>query len=146
MPFLWQIDAHNVDICADNELAYSAIGLGKRVPRNVLERCVSRLAGIAVLTVECRKRILLLGEPENRLHYRTVKKILRILLILLHQNDVQIFATTLRLESSRGLLEILIEDECSGHRLTTNCIALQHDLDGFVRSYKFDNSHLEHCV
>jgi len=144
--FLQKINPNVTDIGTSGDLVYADIGLDRMVPLNIFGSGMIRAAHIVTYLLLGGERILLVDELENGLHPAAVESFLRVLLVLSHDEDVQIFATTHSAEVLKSLLNVLGEDVCSRHRSTVRCFVLQRDRKGIVRAYRYEYAQFEHCV
>lgn len=126
-------------------VAYLDIGLKTMMPLNMFGSGMMRAATILSPCILGSERILLIDELENGLHYRAIPPLLKVLLKLSNERQVQVFATTHRLEVLKGLQQVLSQ-ELSESQRTTKCFALQRDKLGTVRSYKYDYDQFDHCI
>lgn len=126
--------------------AYLDVGLDKMIPLNMFGSGMIRAANILGYCLSGNVKVLLIDEIENGLHYKGIVPLLKALLILSAREDIQIFATTHSLAILEDLQEVLASDEFAAARSTTNCYVLARDVEGAVRSYRYDYEQFDHCV
>ena len=134
------------DAAASGDVAYLDIGLDRMVPLNVFGSGMVRTASILSHCLLGNERILLIDELENGLHHAAMRPLLRALLVLSRDRDLQVIATTHRLTVLEGLVDVLGNDRFAEHRRTTNCFTLQRDHRGRVQPYRYEYSQFGHCV
>ena len=133
-------------VATDASTAYLDIGLTKMLPLNMFGSGMVRAAFIISLCIAGDQRFLLIDEIENGLHFRAIPPLLRALLKLSREQDVQIFATTHSLEILQGLRQVLGESEHADYQATTKCYALQRDKRERVQCYRYDYAQFDHCI
>ena len=144
--FLRVINPRVTDVAASGDLVYVDVGLDRMVPLNVFGSGMARAATIVSLCVLGDERLLLLDELENGLHHAAVRPLLKTLLLLSREQDMQVFVTTHSVAVLQSLLDVLGDDGFSDHRSTTHCYTLQRDREGHVRPYRYEYAQFEHCV
>ena len=144
--YLRIINPRVTDIATDANAAYLDIGLEKMLPLNMFGSGMIRAAFIISLCIAANQRMLLIDEIENGLHYKAIPPLLKALLALSREQNVQIFATTHSLEILKGLQQVLAESACVEYRATTNCYALQRDSQELVRSYRYSYREYAHAL
>ena len=90
-------------------LIYLDLGLKEKIPAVHLGQGFIRLLSIYSELIASDKRVLLIDEVENGLHYSVLTEIWRGLLHAAEQEDVQIFATTHSYECIRAAHEAFAE-------------------------------------
>lgn len=133
-------------VATDANAAYLDIGLTKMLPLNMFGSGMVRAAFIISLCIAGNQRFLLIDEIENGLHFRAISPLLRALLTLSREQEVQIFATTHSLEILQELRQVLAESEHANYQATTNCYALQRDKRELVHCYRYDYAQFDHCI
>ena len=144
--FLQIINPRIASINVAGNVAYADTGLDKMVPLNMFGSGMTRATTILAPCILGNEQVLLIDELENGLHHSAVLELLKTLLALSHEQDVQVFATTHSIGVLESLQQALREDAFSGHQATTNCYALQRDKDGLVRPYRYDYEQFDHCI
>ena len=127
-------------------VAYLDVGLEKMIPLNMFGSGMIRAANILAHCLLGNLKILLIDEIENGLHYNGIVSLLKALLTLSSQREIQIFATTHSLAILEGVQEVLAAQEFEKVRPTTNCYVLARNEEGSVRSYKYDYAQFDHCI
>ena len=134
------------DVATNGNVAYVDVGLDRMLPLNVFGSGTVRAASILSHCLLGNERILLVDELENGLHHAAIRRLLKALLVLSRDRNVQVIATTHRLAVLERLLDLLDDDEFAEHRQTTNCFTFQPDRQGLVKPYRYEYSQFEHCV
>ena len=143
--YLRTINPRVEGVAINGTVAYLDIGLETMMPLNMFGSGMMRAATILSPCILGNERILLIDELENGLHYQAIPPLLKALLKLSRERQVQVFATTHRLEVLKGLQQVL-RQELSDNQPTTRCFTLQRDKRGLVRSYKYDYAQFDHCI
>ena len=144
--FLQAINPKVVAVATKDDVAFLDVGLERMLPLNVFGAGMVRAATILSYCLLGEDSVLLLDELENGLHHSAVRQLLKAVMTLSKDRDVQVFATTHSLGVLRSLVDVLSEEGFADHRSATHCFALQRAGDGRVRSYRYDHSQFEHCV
>ena len=144
--FLRVINPRITDLAASGNIAYVDIGLDRMLPLNVFGSGMVRAACILSHCMLGKERVLLVDELENGLHYAAVRPLLKALLALSRDQDMQVFVTTHSVGVIESLLDVLGDDGFSAHGSTTHCFTLQRDREGHVRPYRYEYEQFEHCV
>lgn len=144
--FLKVINPRIGDIATSGDIVYVDIGLDRLIPLNMFGGAMVRAASLLSHCILGNERILLVDELENGLHHAAVRPLLRALLVLSRDQDMQVFVTTHSVGVLESLLDVLEDDGFSEHRSTTHCFTLQRDRDGRVHPYRYEYSQFEHCV
>ena len=145
LEYLRVINPRAEDVAINGSVAYLDIGLKTMMPLNMFGSGMMRAAAILSLCILGSERILLVDELENGLHYQAIPPLLKALLKLSSERQVQIVATTHRLEVLKGLHQVLSQDLPDSQPMT-KCFTLQRDKQGLVRSYKYEYDQFEHCM
>ena len=140
------INPHIKDVVTSDNVVYLDIGLDRMVPLNVFGSGMVRAANILSHCLLGNDRLLLVDELDNGLHHAAIRPLLKALLVMSRERDLQVIATTHRLAVLERLLDVLDSDEFAGHRRTTNCFTLQRDQQGRVQPYRYEYWQFEHCV
>ena len=146
LKYLRVINPRIDNLSVNGDVAYLDIGLEKMMPLNMFGSGMIRAATILSPCILGNERIVLIDELENGLHHQAIPPLLAALLRLSSEGQVQVFATTHRLEVLRALQQVLSEDQFSENQPKTNCYTLQRDKEGLVRSYRYGYTQLEHCI
>ena len=133
-------------IAVRKDAVYLDVGLEKMVPLNMFGSGLIRAANVLALCILGDARIVLIDEIENGLHYTAGVPLLKALLSLAVQREVQIFATTHSLMILRALQEILNGDEFGKLRDEAVVYSLSKDRENQVRSYRYGYSEFDHCI
>lgn len=119
-------------------LIYLDLGLKEKIPAVHLGQGFIRLLSIYSELIASDKKVLLIDEVENGLHYSVLTEIWRGLLHAAEQEDVQIFATTHSYECIRAAHEAFAETldyDFALHRL--------EEVKGDIRVITYDKETLE---
>ncbi len=144
--FMQNINDRIADISTSGNLVYADIGLDQMVPLNVFGSGMVRAVNILAHLMLGNERLLMIDELENGLHYTAVNPLLRVLLSLSQDSDVQVIASTHSVGVLKSLLDVLGEDKFAKHRSTTLCYSLQRDCNRRVHPYRYDYEQFEHCI
>lgn len=146
LKYLRGINPRIRNIEVDGKIAYVDVGLPEMLPLNMFGTGLVAAAQLLAAGLGQDHRIMLVDEIDYGLHYKAVPPLLEALLTLCRDRNIQLFATTHRLDVVRGLLDVLGQDGLASHRSTTKCFTLQRDRDGLVRPYRYDYAQFDHCV
>jgi len=144
--FLKAVNPQVVDVAVSGDTTYVDIGLDEMLPLNVFGSGMVRAANILAHVLRGNERVLLVDEIENGLHHEAIPLLLRALLQLSRERDVQVFATTHSVRLLESLLDVLGDSTFAEFRSTTHCFSLQRDQAGRVRPYRYEYDQFEHCV
>ena len=146
LEYLRGINPRIKNIEVHGKIAYLDVGLPEMLPLNMFGTGLVAAAQLLAASIVQDHRIILVDEIDYGLHYKAVPPLLEALLTLCRDRNIQLFATTHRLDIVRGLIDVLGQDSLASHRTTTKCFTLQRDREGVVRSYRYDYSQFDHCV
>ena len=144
--FLKIINPQIRDIAISGDTVYLDIGLDQMVPLNAFGTGMLRSTGILSFCMLGEQKVVLIDELENGLHHAAIRPLLRTVVALSRDQDVQVFATSHSLNIIESLIDLLSENEFSDYRDSTCCFTLQRDHAGTVRSYRYGYDQFEHCV
>ena len=144
--FLKEVNPRVRSVAASGDLVYLDIGLDRMVPLNLFGSGMVRAASVLSHCMLANERLLFLDELENGLHHAAVRPLLQALLVLSHEQDMQVFVTTHSVAVLQSLLDVLGCDGFAPHRSTTHCYTLKRDREGRVRPYRYKYAQFEHCV
>ena len=146
LSYLRVVNPQVEEVAVRGTAAYLDIGSPRMIPLNMFGSGMVRAAAILAAAIARDQRILLIDEIEYGLHYSAIPPLLRALLSLSAERGMQVFITTHSLDTLRGLQKVLSEAPFSKHQPTTCCYALERDVHGSVRPYRYDYDQFEHCV
>jgi hypothetical protein len=146
LEYLRGINPQIQDIEVDGKIAYVDIGLTEMLPLNMFGAGLVAATQLLAVGIGEDYQILLVDEIDYGLHYKAIPPLLETLLTLCRDRDIQLFATTHRLDVVRGLLDVLGRDDLASHRSTTKCFTLQRDREDRVRAYRYDYAQFDHCI
>ncbi len=144
--FLKVVNPRIRDVAASGDLVYLDIGLDRMVPLNLFGSGMVRAASVLSHCMLAKERLLFLDELENGLHHTAVRPLIEALLVLSHEQDMQVFVTTHSVAVLQSLLDVLRCDDFASHRSTAHCYTLKRDREGRVRPYRYEYAQFEHCV
>jgi len=125
------------DVSSDGTLVYADIGLRAMLPINMLGNGLIRTVSMLAPCILGNDRMLLIDEIENGLHHQAISSLLRILLKLSCQQNMQIFVTTHSRAVVTSLWETLAGSEFEKYRDQSRTYALQRDKDNVIRPYRY---------
>lgn len=140
------IDPTVTDIAPSGNVVYADIGLRQMLPINMLGNGVVRAISILGPCILGDYRILLIDEIENGLHHQTIPELLKVLLKLSRERDIQVFATTHSRNILESFAEVLSRDDCAIYREESRSYALQRDQDDLIRPYSYDSSDIGYAL
>lgn len=146
LEYLRGINPRIQNIEVDGKIAYVDVGLPEMLPLNMFGAGLVAATQLLAASIGQDHRILLVDEVDYGLHYKAIPPLLEALLTLCRDRDIQLFATTHRLDVVRGLLDVLGKDDLASHRSTTKCFTLQRDREELVRAYRYDYAQFDHCI
>lgn len=140
------INPEIVSVTVSNQTAYVDIGLKKRIPLGSFGSGLVRVASVYSRALSQRAKILLIDEIENGLHHEGVANFLGAMLSIANSGNIQVFATTHRLDVLKGLQSLLQTDRFTDARSEVKCFVLAKDKNGTVIPYKYDYEQFDHCI
>lgn len=140
------IEPRITKITTDGDLAYLNIGLEKMMPINMFGSGMMRAAEILSSCMSGDAQILLIDEIEDGLHFTAIRQLLRVLLKLVKDRQIQIFCSTHSVDVLQGLRAVLQEKQFLDMRPTVSNYVLAKDKDGLIRSYRYDYEQFDHCI
>ncbi|ADG72132.1 AAA family ATPase [Brachyspira murdochii] len=142
---LKMISFFNKDIKAinilKNDIYININGINELVLLNLMGDGLKKYLSIILPIITNKYNTILVDEMENGLHHKTIKHLLRSILNLSKNNDIQMFFTTHSYEVLKFLSEIVI-DEFEDIKDTINVINIVNTETKGFQSYNYDT----HCI
>lgn len=114
------------------------IGLGKRIPLQLLGDGARKLFALIILLYSCRNGVLLVDEIDNGLHYSVMAQLWNVLLRTARQFNVQLFATTHNIDSLKGLEKTLSVEENTDFQNALSLYKLIHRANDSMQVLRYD--------
>ncbi len=143
---LRSIDPRLNKITTDGEIAYLDIGLKRMMPMNMFGSGMIRAAEILASCMSGNTQLLLIDEIEGGLHVTAVRQLLKALLGIVKNQQVQIFCSTHSADVLQGLRDALQEEQFFDVRAVVSNYVLAKDKDGLVQNYRYDYEQFDHCI
>lgn len=124
-----------------NDIYLNVDGIDELVLLNLMGDGMKKYLSIILPIAANKYNTILADEIENGLHHKTIKHLLRSILNLSKNNDIQMFFTTHSYEVLKFLSEIVI-DEFEDIKDTINVINIVNTENKGFQSYNFDT----HCI
>ena len=140
------IDANIRDIQLVGDEILVDIGAEQRLPINMTGDGLRKLLMIIISIFRCRNGILLIDEIDNGLHFSAMKVLWKAILKAASDNNVQLFATTHNIDSLKGLINILDEEDYSSYRSEISAIKLIKSNEGIVSGLKYDYQSFRYSI
>ncbi|WP_297203845.1 AAA family ATPase [uncultured Brachyspira sp.] len=120
-----------------NDIYINIDGINELVLLNLMGDGLKKYLSIVLPIVANKYNTILVDEIENGLHHKTIKHLLRSILNLSKNNDIQMFFTTHSYEVLKFLSEI-VNDEFSEIKDTVNVINIVNTENKGFQSYNYD--------
>lgn len=144
---LKQIENRITDITTStNSMIYVDIGAKRMIPSNLMGDGFLKYMNIVANINEVKDGILLIDEIDNGLHFTSMKKLWKTVLLLSEANNSQLFITTHSKESLMFLKEVIEEDEMIQYKPFVKCYTVSKLADNTVKAYPYDFDSLEYAI
>lgn len=120
-----------------NDIYFNIEGIDELVLSNIMGDGLKKYLSIILPIVANKYNTILVDEIENGLHHKTIKHLLRSILNLSKNNDIQMFFTTHSYEVLKFLSEI-VNDEFGDMKDTVNVINIVNTENKGFQSYNYD--------
>ncbi len=120
-----------------NDIYFNINGISELLLLNLMGDGLKKYLSIILPIVANKYNNVLVDEIENGLHHKTIKHLLRSILNLSKNNDIQMFFTTHSYEVLKFLSEI-VNDEFSDIKGTVNVINIVNTENKGFQSYNYD--------
>lgn len=120
-----------------NDIYFNIEGIDELVLSNIMGDGLKKYLSIILPIVANKYDTILVDEIENGLHHKTIKHLLRSILNLSKNNDIQMFFTTHSYEVLKFLSEI-VNDEFGDMKDTVNVINIVNTENKGFQSYNYD--------
>lgn len=120
-----------------NDIYFNIEGIDELVLSNLMGDGLKKYLSIIFPIVANKYNTILVDEIENGLHHKTIKHLLRSILNLSKNNDIQMFFTTHSYEVLKFLSEI-VNDEFDDIKDTVNVINIVNTENKGFQSYSYD--------
>lgn len=120
-----------------NDIYFNIESIDELVLSNIMGDGLKKYLSIILPIVANKYNTILVDEIENGLHHKTIKHLLRSILNLSKNNDIQMFFTTHSYEVLKFLSEI-VNDEFGDMKDTVNVINIVNTENKGFQSYNYD--------
>lgn len=120
------------------------IGMGKRIPINMMGDGARKILSILSTIYECKNGIILIDEISNGFHYSVMKGLWQCILSAAEKNNVQVFATTHDIDSIRGLRDAVLPIDPESDKVA--CFKLQKTKDDELKSYHYSLGSVDYSI
>lgn len=120
------------------------IGLPQRLPINVMGDGLRKMLANIIAVYGCRDGILLIDEVDNGFHYSAMKLLWKSLFHAARINNVQLFITTHNIDSLKGLVAFLQEEE--DYRDDVAAYNLIKSADDRLETVRYDYSKINYAI
>jgi AAA15 family ATPase/GTPase len=121
------------------------IGLGQRIPINMMGDGTRKLLSILTTIYECKNGIVLIDEISNGFHHSVMKGLWEAVMSAAEKNNVQIFATTHDLDSIKGLRDAALHGG-NGQGVGAACFKLQRTKDAELKAYHYSLDSIDYSL
>lgn len=146
---LKMISFFNKDIKAismlKNDIYINIDGINELVLLNLMGDGLKKYLSIILPIITNKYNTILVDEVENGLHHKTIKHLLRSILNLSKNNDIQMFFTTHSYEVLKFLSEI-VNDEFNDIKDTVNVINIVNTENEGFQSYNYDMDNIKELL
>lgn len=120
------------------------IGLGQRIPVNMMGDGVRKILSVLTAIYECKDGVVLIDEISNGFHYSVMKDLWRVVIPAAQKNNVQIFATTHDIDSIKGLRDATIANE--DDKDVVACFKLQRTAESELKAYHYSLESVDYSL
>lgn len=104
------IEPHANDFVFNGSEMLVDVGLGKRIPVNVMGDGARKIVSLLTAVYDCKDGALLVDEISNGFHHSVMRDLWRVLIGAASKNNTQLFVTTHDLDSIKGLRDAAMSD------------------------------------
>ena len=103
------IDPRVKDFKLTDEGLFVDIGIGKRIPINMMGDGVRKIVSLLSTVYACKKGIVLIDEISNGFHHSVMGNLWKVLINAAIKNETQLFITTHDYDSVKGLRDVALD-------------------------------------
>lgn len=103
------IDPRVKDFKLTDEGLFVDIGIGKRIPINMMGDGVRKIVSLLSTVYACKKGIVLIDEISNGFHHSVMGNLWKVLINAAIKNETQLFITTHDYDSIKGLRDVALD-------------------------------------
>lgn len=126
----------------DGEL-FVDIGLGKRIPINMMGDGTRKIVSLLTAVYECKDGVLLVDEISNGFHYSVMTGVWSVLIDAANRNNTQLFVTTHDIDSIKGLRNAAMVGACAESVAAFKLLKTENDE---LKSYHYSVDSLDYAI
>lgn len=122
------------------------VGLSRRLPINVMGDGLRKLVAVVLSVYRCRDGILLVDEIDNGFHFSVMPQLWKAVFLSAAVNRTQVFVTTHNLDSLKGLVAMLRDEENGRFRPSLSAYKLIKDETDEVHAVRYGYEQMEYSI